>query len=106
MPQDDSAAGVQTPVMPSCDWHGDDEPIDVDDTPSCQNCQRLLTTRLCESCGKEFLDWEDTGFDDIVAAPCATSRGDLCCHACIGSVERDIERAEDEGYWYEPDDVP
>lgn len=91
-----------------CAWHAKDEPVAMEDI-SCPNCQRLLATRTCEACKQEFLDWGHEGFDDVLAGPCGSSQGDLCCTACIGSVERDIERADDEadeGDWREPDDVP
>ena len=100
----------QSVVSAGCAWHEGDDPVELNDTVSCSNCQRLLATRTCESCRQEFLDWEHEGYDDVLAGPFASSDGDLCCRGCIGSVERDIERAEgeaDEGdWWYEPDDVP
>jgi hypothetical protein len=86
-----------------CQWHAGDIPVEIDDTPSCPNCQRLLATKLCSACGEEFLDWGHLDYDDVLAGPVASSSGDLSCTGCIGQVERELERAEDEadeGDWY------
>lgn len=80
----------------TCDWHADDKPLDDDLPVHCPSCGRLLETKDCESCGKEFLDWEFKTADDVVGSPCANSRGDLCCSGCIAWEERQIQQAEDE----------
>lgn len=104
--QPESAAPLE-PLVGPCDWHYGDEPIEADDSPGCPNCGRLLNTRTCESCHKEFLDWSASGFDDVMAGPSASSSGDLCCTGCISRVERELEEAEEsDEVWHDFDDVP
>lgn len=91
----------------SCEWHKDDEPLD--EFPiHCPNCGRMLETKVCEACGDEFLDWEWKHADDVLASPCASSSGDLCCSGCIASVERELEQyeqyEEDEDWGRDPYD--
>lgn len=78
-----------------CKWHEGDEPLEEDEYLYCPNCGNILETRICEGCGKEFLDYESDNWDDIVGAPRVTSAGDLCCAACYESCEPDFRENED-----------
>ncbi len=84
----------------ACEWHKDDDPIEIDDEglgfPGCPECGRLIATKDCRGCGKTFLDWEYSGWDDIVAGPCGTSSGDFCCTHCAPFIEAEWERQEEE----------
>ena len=93
----------------NCDWHKDEEPLSEDDPNGCPECGRMIHTKICESCGDEFLDWEYRGFDDIMAGPAVDRRGDFCCTYCLPHIEADLEQQEEEdgldfGYWISPYD--
>lgn len=87
--------------MSKCDWHKGDSEDDVGLT--CPDCSRLLATKNCEGCGKAFLDWESRGYDDIVAAPAATSSGDLVCVRCVRDYDHEDEDGEDYDFDVEDD---
>ena len=94
--------------MNLCEWHKDQYEIDEEiGYECCPECGRMLSQKTCTGCGKEFLDWEDEGFDDVCAAPRCTSFGDLVCSYCLPHIEREIEKMEDEEaeYWGGYDEV-
>jgi len=82
-----------------CQWHKREEPIQDGQTPGCCNCGRLYDTKDCPGCGKEFLDWEWEGVDDVIAAPYATSSGDVYCRGCGPRIDREAEAAEEDARW-------
>lgn len=88
----------------SCIWHLNDQP--VDHSIGCEYCGTLLSTVDCKNCGKTFIDWEDSSFDDVIAGPYVTSSGDLACMRCGPQQERQREVAEEEDaeYLYDYDD--
>lgn len=59
--------------------------------PGCDECGRLISTIICDECGMEFLDWDDNGFDDVMAGPAITSMGDFCCKRCLTRIESEME---------------
>jgi len=95
-----------------CKWHEGDTPILQDPdpemyvAPGCSNCGTMYPTKDCEDtdigkgCKLEFLDWEDKGFDDIMAGPYVTTSGDLYCQRCGPRMdeEEDDDVYEDDLY--------
>jgi hypothetical protein len=75
--------------MTECEWHDGEKPIVEDDTPGCPNCQRLYHTKICDGCGYEFLDWDCSSHDDIIAGPAVSESGDMYCTGCIGQAQLD-----------------
>lgn len=86
---------------PDCEWHGPmSEPIPEGDTVGCQGCGCLLETRVCEKCGKEFLDFSAKGSgDDIIRRPYVTTSGDLYCCRCGRVRDEAEEQMEGEESW-------
>lgn len=80
-----------------CGWHAGTPPCL--DGESCQNCGKLLATKLCDGCQHAFLDWSAQGGDDIVGAPRVTEGGDLCCARCAA------QHADDDELWDEWDEM-
>lgn len=86
---------------PKCAWHQDDYPYESPDEVTCPECSRMIATKLCNGCGRYFIDWEYIGFDDIMAGGAATSQGDFCCTHCLPLVEQEIEESYDDwDDWY------
>jgi DNA-directed RNA polymerase subunit RPC12/RpoP len=83
-------------MIEKCKWHKSEKPIEDGETVGCPNCGTMLSTKDCEGCGKEFLDWEDRSFDDIIAGPYATASGDLACMRCGPRDDGRREEAEDQ----------
>jgi len=67
--------------MTDCKWHEGDTPIG-DESVGCQDCGKPFWTKICESCGKTFIDWTARGHDDVCSAPYVTEDGDLVCYSC------------------------
>ena len=88
-----------------CKWHEQDEPVGPEGI-GCQDCGKMLATKTCLACGKEFLDWEDRNHDDILSGPYVTEAGDLCCISC-GRIE-DARMNRDDDWdtedWYGEDE--
>lgn len=93
-----------------CKWHEGDEPTEIEDEsvdnympPGCSYCGTMLSTKTCDNCAMEFLDWEDRSFDDVIAGPYVTTSGDLACMRCGPRMDHDAEEAESEEYDYPMD---
>jgi hypothetical protein len=90
-----------------CRWHKGEPAASYEpdgEAPAyCPDCGRMLETRICERCGRLFLDWQsETRGDDILSGPLVDDSGDLCCRMCYVP---DREEDEDEEEWdREPDD--
>lgn len=90
--QDEARALVKAGKFPKghpCKWHEGDEPTEIEDEsvdnylpPGCPYCGTMLSTKTCENCAMEFLDWEDKSFDDVIAGPYVSTSGDLMCMRC------------------------
>lgn len=88
-----------------CKWHEGEDSIDRNEVPpGCQNCGTLYDTKTCKGCGLEFLDWESSGFDDVIAPPRVDSYGDLCCERCLSGIEWSIAEQEESNAAYFPDE--
>ncbi len=84
----------------NCNWHRNEESIEDNQTVGCPECGRLIATTTCPKCGKEFLNWDHRGCDDIIAGPAVTSFGDFCCTACLSRLERENEEIDEDYYDY------
>jgi len=84
----------------ACRWHKGQEALliaeDGTGWPGCPECDRLLETLDCVGCGGTFLDYGAETCDGVVAAPAASSSGDLCCIACLPRVEAAFREIEDD----------
>lgn len=89
-----------------CSWHEGDDPLPKQSDkeyipPGCQNCGTMYLTRDCVMCKREFLDWSNTSFDDVIAGPYITASGDLYCVRC--GPQFDEEEEEHKEFDYDPD---
>lgn len=87
------------PLCWRCHWHKGFEPENWSEyPPSCPECGCLLSTDVCERCGKDFLHFGNN-FDDVMGDASCTSSGDLMCTRCAERHERD----EEQEYFDDPD---
>lgn len=84
--------------MNKCEWHKDDQPVLVG--IGCEYCGTMYSTKTCEGCKREFLDWEDRSFDDMIAGPYVSESGDLMCVRCGPHNDREREEAAEDEYDY------
>lgn len=91
-----------------CKWHEGDEPTEIEDEsvdnyfpPGCSYCGTMLSTKTCENCAMEFLDWSDKSFDDVIAGPYVSTSGDLMCMRCGPAHDHEAEEAEAEEWDYD-----
>lgn len=87
--------------LSGCGWHKDEEPVQPG--IGCEYCSTMLSTKTCEGCDLEFLDWEDKSFDDIIAGPYVSLSGDLMCMRCGPSNDSEREQAAEDEYEYDFD---
>lgn len=110
------ARSMRFPEHHPCKWHEGDDPVIQDPVPEnymapgCQNCGAMYPTKDCgdtqlgPGCGLEFLDWDNKGFDVVIAGPYVTTSGDLYCTRCGPRMDEEEESAIDEEYAYDYDD--
>lgn len=90
---------------PYCHWHEGGEPEDWENNPPyCPECGKLIWTKRCSRCGKEYLDFSAQGGDDCMGAPTVTSSGDFMCTDCARREEEYEETHDEDGYPYEDED--
>lgn len=87
----------------NCLWHKDDKAIEHNETVGCSECGRMIATKECGNCHKEFIDWNYKSEDDIIAPPGVTASGDFMCRICARYNDEAEERMAEEEADYFPD---
>lgn len=88
---------VTLPQGDPCKWHeGETKVGAIWDSPLCQDCRRILTTRQCPECLDLYLDWHSTRDNISFAAPATyTLEGGYRCALCHKGWEAQNESLEE-----------